>query len=130
MAQFIESDALLLNPRGEDIPHLLYAIPMAAPYSTLNDALVKSKLVPAGGATVKKGKLVKTVVNIALQDLDDESKYPEGGTEEDSEGHDQGNTRTGHHTLHSLGCQIGWLSDGHCKGKTPRLLSKKGNRKK
>lgn len=76
VAEYIESDALLLNPRVEDIPHLLYAIPMSAPYSTLNHALLKSKLVPAGGATVKKGKLVKTIVSLALQDVDKESRYP------------------------------------------------------
>ena len=77
MVEHIESDALLLNPRVDDISHLLYAIPMSAPYSTLNHALLRSKLVPAGGTMVKKGKLVKTVINIALQDLDNEQKYSE-----------------------------------------------------
>ena len=132
MVEYIESDALLLNPRVEDIPHLLYAIPMSAPYSALNHALVKSKLVPAGGATVKKGKLVKTVVNLALQDLDSESRYPEDQQkmvlrdmikaipEQDIT-----------HCIPSDAKLVGSAMDiAKAKAKPKKTVSKKGNRKK
>lgn len=132
MVEYIESDALLLNPRVEDIPHLLYAIPMAAPYSTLNNALLKSKLVPAGGATVKKGKLVKTVVNIALQDLDNESRYP--GEEERKVLKEMIKAIPEQDITHCIPSDAKLAGSAveiaRAKAKPAKAVSKKGNRKK
>lgn len=67
LTEYAECDLLLASPTPEEIPHLLYAIPMCAPYSSLTHYPFKCKLVPAGGVTVKKGKLVKTAVAVMLQ---------------------------------------------------------------
>lgn len=70
--KYIESDMLVGNPPGPD--HVLYAIPMCAPYAALQKHLLKVKLTPAGtGQAPKKGRLVKTALTVMLSDknLDD-----------------------------------------------------------
>ncbi|XP_022913769.2 ribosome quality control complex subunit NEMF homolog [Onthophagus taurus] len=56
-------DALTGIPVGED--ELLFAVPVVAPYNTLNNYKFKVKLTPG---TSKRGKAAKTAVNMFLQD--------------------------------------------------------------
>lgn len=56
-------DSLVHNPEPED--HLLYAIPVCAPYSAMNAYKYKIKLIPG---TMRRGKASKTALAIFLRD--------------------------------------------------------------
>jgi hypothetical protein len=60
-SQLNELDSLTGNPLPDDV--LLFAIPVCAPYSALNNFKYKVKLTPGSG---KKGKAIKSAMSYLL----------------------------------------------------------------